>query len=362
MKTCTVVMVAALLLVSVHVAHAEVPIDLSNTSSATSGKTGVVLSGITVEGVDGEFWAHMEWNPVTIKFELGTAGVGRVESSSDVVSSANWSEVETVTVEMKELSSTHFVFEPNHLTFTAGRPYILRIKNANGNASKHYLTASEFYKSIATRKAQTADAEYKAPFFKAFELKTGTDRQLELFFVPMVPGEYGFLCTIPGHAELGMTGTITVVGEPQNPIDLQVASEWSRPLDTDPRASSSHEVWSSRETVEVTLVEGPEAGSFSFNPSSVALAKDHAYVLKIHNPTGNVKHYFTTTDFYRTLVLRKAEDSHAEIKAPYFNAIELMVGGSTELFIVPTKSGIYPSLCTIPGHAAGGMVGSVTVQ
>jgi uncharacterized cupredoxin-like copper-binding protein len=94
----------------------------------------------------------------------------------------------------------------------------------------------------------------------------------------------------------------------------------------------------------------------------LTLQADTAYVLTIQNPvTNSTKHYYTAADFYQTVVTRKAEDARAEIKVPYFNAIEVLIGGSTELFVVPTVPGAYEVLCTIPDHADFGMRGTITV-
>ena len=62
---------------------------------------------------------------------------------------------------------------------------------------------ASFYQAIATRKIQTAEAEYKAPYFDAVELKIGGT--LEVYFVPVLGGTYDILCTITGHAAAGMT-------------------------------------------------------------------------------------------------------------------------------------------------------------
>ncbi|MBW2653114.1 MAG: hypothetical protein JRC57_08555, partial [Deltaproteobacteria bacterium] len=69
----------------------------------------------------------------------------------------------------------------------------------------------------------------------------------------------------------------------------------------------------------------------------------------------------TATEFYQTVVIRKAEDSKAEVKVPSFKAVELLIGGSTELFIVPTVPGEYEVVCTITGHSDKGMHGHITV-
>lgn len=157
-----------------------------------------------------------------------------------------------------------------------------------------------------------------------------------------------------------MVGTITVTGGEGNQLDLEVASDWDRSLDSDPRTSGSHAVWDSKVETSVLIVETP---SYGFVPTDLNLSKDVAYKIVIENPAGHEsKHYYTAAEFYKTVVLRKAEDSQAEIKAPYFKAIEFLIGGETELFMVPTVAGTFTTLCTIPGHADLGMKGTVVVN
>lgn len=321
-----------------------------------------MIGDIIVSEIDPnlKYWAKFKWNPDTFVFDLIQSGTGETKKASEWVSEADWNSAEVVTVVMEEESSSSFVFKPSLLTFTAGNPYILKIQNPGKNSSKHYFATEEFYKSIALRKAQTADAEYKAPYLKAVELLIGGE--IEIYFVAVVPGEYNFLCTIPGHAEKGMIGTINVVGDPGAGLELEVAGDWERDLDTDPRTSGSHAVWETKQTATVTFEEGGTS-AFAFDPAHLVAVKDQAYVLKLQNPATNAsKHYWTAGHYYRTLVTRKAEDSQAEIKVPYFTAIELLIGGTTDIYHVPTKAGRYGILCTITGHAAGGMLGSVTVE
>lgn len=110
--------------------------------------------------------------------------------------------METVDVVLKEYSYT-----PNILRFKSGVPYKLQIKNQG--TVKHYFTAVEFFKAIATRKVQSnADGEIKAPYFSALEVFPG--RSLDLYFVPVTKGSYKLRCTIPGHEAEGMHGTIEI--------------------------------------------------------------------------------------------------------------------------------------------------------
>lgn len=279
--------------------------------------------------------------------------------ASEWVSYVDWDAATTVTIGAHEVSAENFHFMPDHVEFTAGEPYIFVMQSDADNEEKHYFHAPEFYASGATRKAQTVHAEYKAPYFDDFELLIGGE--LELFFVPVLRGEYDFICTITGHRELGMVGELhTTCGEGLS-LDLEIAADFDQALATDARRSGSDLVWETVQTVTVTMVEDSET-AFRFDPPDLTLTKDQAYILEINNPAGNSsKHYYTAAEFYKTLVTRKAQDSKAEIKVPYFKAIELKIGGTTQVFIVPTVVGTYGVLCTIEGHSAAGMEGTITV-
>jgi uncharacterized cupredoxin-like copper-binding protein len=243
---------------------------------------------------------------------VGEAPPGPV-TSSEWVNSVNWNDKTVVDVYMVE-SGASLAFSPNSFTFEAGKPYVLRINNPEGNASKHYFSPEgleSFYQAVATRKIQTAEAEYKAPYFDAVELKIGGS--LEIFFVPVLAG------------------------------------------------SGSHAVWTTAVDVAIGMEE--TQSSYGFVPPDIDLTSDVGYRLTLDNPAANTsKHYYTAADFYKTVVLRKADDTQAEIKAPYLKAVELLIDGSTTLYVVPTVLGTYGVLCTIPGHATLGMTGTITVN
>lgn len=128
-----------------------------------------------------------------------------VPNAADIVKSAKWDTMETVTIEL-----TEHEFSPKNLTLKAGQPYRLVIKNTGEN--DHYYTAAEFFKSVAWRKIQTPrphGGEIKAPYFTAVEVykKGGT---AELFFVTVNKGTFDVICTIDDHKDKGMIGKITV--------------------------------------------------------------------------------------------------------------------------------------------------------
>ncbi len=124
-----------------------------------------------------------------------------ITNSDDIVKATDWEKMQTITVELDEHS-----YAPQNIELKAGQPYKLELKNRG--EKKHYFTAPEFYKAIATRKVQSRDGEVKAPYFKALEVLV--EGQLDIYFVPVTKGEFPVYCTIDDHREQGMEGKLTV--------------------------------------------------------------------------------------------------------------------------------------------------------
>lgn len=140
-----------------------------------------------------------------ISMLLGSAGCASLDYVRDAperVKSTDWSKMKTISI-----SLTEYAFSPSTLVLQQDVPYKLEIMNKG--MLKHYFTALEFFKSIATRKVQSnTDGEIKAPYFTALEVFPG--RSLDLYFIPVKKGRYELKCTIKGHAEKGMVGQIKV--------------------------------------------------------------------------------------------------------------------------------------------------------
>ena len=117
-------------------------------------------------------------------------------------------------------------------------------------------------------------------------------------------GKYAFLCTLPGHAAAGMKGTLTVTKPPT--------------------------------TVAVTAGKPAE---FRFTLSKRTVAKG-AVIFKVAN-RGTVAHDF---------------------KIAGKKTRRLTAGQATTLRATFARAGKYAFLCTLPGHAAGGMKGVLTVK
>jgi uncharacterized cupredoxin-like copper-binding protein len=96
-------------------------------------------------------------------------------------------------------------FFPDRMQLVAGKKYKLLLSNPS--PQKHYFTAREFASSSWTQKVDAGNVEIKGAI-QELELRPNTTAAWVL--VPMRSGSYQLRCTIPGHTEAGMTGTIIV--------------------------------------------------------------------------------------------------------------------------------------------------------
>lgn len=112
---------------------------------------------------------------------------------------------ETVTIHLGTAAG-ELKFQPDHLEFVAGQRYKLVLDNPSNQ--KHYFTAKDFTDTIWTQKVEAANVEVKGAIH---ELELKPTAQAEWVFIPQKVGTYELHCSVPGHAEAGMVGQITVV-------------------------------------------------------------------------------------------------------------------------------------------------------
>ncbi|MEE3715554.1 copper-binding protein [Tumidithrix elongata RA019] len=96
-------------------------------------------------------------------------------------------------------------FEPDRIPFEVGKRYKLLLSNPS--AMKHYFTSKDFADAIWTQKVEAGHVEIKG---NIRELELRPQATAEWFFVPIKQGSYILRCTIAGHSEAGMKGTILI--------------------------------------------------------------------------------------------------------------------------------------------------------
>lgn len=115
--------------------------------------------------------------------------------------------------------------------------------------------------------------------------------------------------------------------------------------------------WKAMETVTVTLDE------HNFTPADLTFKVGQTYKLEIRN-VGKKDHYYSAEKFFRSVAWRKAMvNKQAEIKAPFFTAVEVLKGGGQlDLYFIPVVEGSYEVICTIDDHKDQGMTGILTIE
>ena len=99
------------------------------------------------------------------------------------------------------------IFTPNRLTFKTGSRYQLNLQN--NSPTKHYFTAKDFADAIWSQKVDAGNVEVKGAIHE-LELRPGS--KAEWVFVALRSGTYSLRCTVPGHTEAGMVGTLEITG------------------------------------------------------------------------------------------------------------------------------------------------------
>ncbi len=172
----------------------------------------------------------------------------------------------------------------------------------------------------------------------------GTTKQIT--FIADKPGTYFYICTVPGHADLGMKGTLIVEaaeaapggGAPAKPTGM------SHTLDL-----------AFTETADLkTLGFNAPKGEPNANPAIKVKAGDSVTINVVNN--GKMPHAFgvvTNPDDPLSAVF------NSKIKSPDNPILKGQTGSVT---FIADRPGHYFYICTVPGHAAQGMQGDLIVE
>ncbi len=138
-----------------------------------------------------------------------------------------------------------------------------------------------------------------------------------------VGDSYEYYCSIPGHRERGMVGTLTIIeaGATASPVAATPADE----------AAGSGDA----EGVEITTVD------IAFEPNEFTIPAGTDVVVTITNE-GVLEH-----------------DFHVEELGI---ASDLLGNGETTTVTINAEAGTYEFFCAVPGHREAGMVGTLTVE
>jgi uncharacterized cupredoxin-like copper-binding protein len=143
-------------------------------------------------------------------------------------------------------------------------------------------------------------------------------------------GKFGFLCTLPGHAQLGMKGTLGVGVKPP--------------------ATTSSSGTTTGTTIATTTTAPPTSCT---NPSTTITVGMFEYRFDLSQssvPAGCIRFVITN---------RGVETHNFDLAGVKQGAI--LAPGGTETWAVQLTAGSKGYLCDVPFHADRGMVGTLTV-
>lgn len=111
------------------------------------------------------------------------------------------------------VKTNEFTFVPAQITVASAQPVELTLQNTG--AVEHDWSVREIDLSgKPTTAGESGDGHMAGDMHDAPKLHVaaGPGGQAKLSFVASKPGTYEFFCTVAGHKEAGMVGTLTVKG------------------------------------------------------------------------------------------------------------------------------------------------------
>jgi nitrite reductase (NO-forming) len=147
----------------------------------------------------------------------GFKGLGARTNHTRAVPAPNQPRAASVHVTRLTVTATEFTLAPASLTVPVGQP--VEITLINRGASIHNWAAT----GLAATALQIISMPKDLPDVFKQDVSTlikdghpiveaGPNQSAVIRFTPLVAGTYQTLCTIPGHKELGMVGTLVVTG------------------------------------------------------------------------------------------------------------------------------------------------------
>ncbi len=101
-----------------------------------------------------------------------------------------------------------FSFSPDNISVPAGAEVTLNVKNLGALDHNFHIML------IGSEINEKWEEEDEASAFLNLEILGGGGARTVTFTAPTTPGTYQFVCSVPGHFQQGMVGTMTVT-EPE---------------------------------------------------------------------------------------------------------------------------------------------------
>ena len=309
------------------------------TTPSRTGKMMAIMLGICIVGGAIFFGMWDYWisapSPASITMSGATeTGPAAVATGKTITQDLNF--VQTPDG-FTDLAFNALTGEPGHnptINAAVGDKIIFNVKNQGGGFHAFGVTAAEEGFAGIIPGSEVASA--------AAPLKQDDSGSSE--FIPTEEGTYYYICTVPGHRELGMVGEI-IVGESAGPAEAAAPTGVSHDFTVD--FVESEDGFSD-------LAFNALTGEPGHNPDFVVSSGDEVTFTATN--MGKGFHAFgivaSPDDFGNPLWGSEIASAAAPLKA----------GESDSSTFIAGAPGTYYYICTVPGHAALGMQGSFIVE
>jgi nitrite reductase (NO-forming) len=322
--------------------HSEQEQPIFRTSPRRLAKLLAIIIGIQVVG-GVLFFSHYDfWNsylPTAGKIQEGLVG-GTTEKQGQATG-------KTINVSLKFVESSDF----KTLAFNA-------ISGSDHNPEIHANVGDKIVFDVTNAGksfhafAVTSSKEGPGPAIEGTTIGTADNPMKpkasgQATFVPSQPGEYYYICAVPGHRELGMEGK----------IEVAPAGGAAQP--------SGAEIKPTGNKVEFTLsfVMSSDFKEYAFN--ALPGQPDHNPDIKVKSGDAVTIHVKNDSKSFHSFGVVVDPDNpsavlwNSEVKTPD-NPLKPKESG--DVTFVAGAPGTYHYICTVPGHAALGMDGNFIVE
>lgn len=118
-----------------------------------------------------------------------------------LLSSVSWDAPTVIEIELNDHSYT-----PDEFTLPLNKPVVLRLKNVGQVV--HDMIGGSFFKSVLIKHVATPSGRVVTPYVQSVFLRA--KQSTDIYLLPIKAGSSSFECTISGHKEAGMVGTVTI--------------------------------------------------------------------------------------------------------------------------------------------------------
>lgn len=134
-------------------------------------------------------------------------------ASAGLLAACGSAETDTVPMAEFTLTATDIAYDVNRLEVVAGQP--VRVTMRNNGALEHDFSIMEMPHTgeVIAEEAEGGMAGHDMSDMSMdpeIHVASPMGESLSVEFTPTTPGEYEFFCTVAGHKEAGMVGTLIV--------------------------------------------------------------------------------------------------------------------------------------------------------